>query len=169
MYAFLFFIIVPLIISNVLHMVVVKKNWFAFFTVPVSQSLFGKNKTWRGFIIVPVLNGLMLLTACLIQPFLLPADAFLTGYILGFAYTLFELPNSFLKRRLGIAPGGEAQKYRLFFMLLDKTDSSFGVSLASYFLLELSLTHTLLLFGISILTHIFFSWILVLVRVKKSF
>jgi len=32
----------------------------------------------------------------------------LVGFALGFAYVLFELPNSFIKRRLDIAPGKQA-------------------------------------------------------------
>jgi hypothetical protein len=163
------YIVVPLIISNTFHMVIVKKNIFAFLAIPVSTKLFGQNKTWRGFVIVPLLNALLLLMINLLWPYLSNVRALTVGFILGIAYMLFELPNSFLKRRLGIGPGDKAGKYRWLLMLIDKTDSSFGVSLFSYFLLDLSLVQLLELFLISVLTHIVFSYLLVTAGIKKSF
>jgi CDP-archaeol synthase len=163
------YIVVPLIISNVLHMVIVKKNIFSFLAIPVSTKLFGQNKTWRGFVIVPLLNAFLLLLINLLWPYLPNVRALIIGFLLGIAYMLFELPNSYLKRRLGIAPGGKAADHRWLLMLIDKTDSSFGVSLFSYFLLDISWVQVLQLFLISVLTHILFSYLLVTIRIKKSF
>ena len=163
------YIVFPLILSNIVHIVMVKKSVFSFLTKPISTSLFGQNKTWRGFAIVPLLNACILLTINLIVPYYSLKKAFIIGFLMGIAYMLFELPNSFLKRRLGIKAGEEADKHKELFMLLDKTDSSFGVSLLSYFLLNLSLLQTLQLFIISISTHIFFSWLLVIIKIKKRF
>ncbi len=163
------YIVVPLIISNVLHMVIVKKNFFSSLATPVSVKLFGQNKTWRGFVIVPLLNAFLLSMINLLWPYLSNVRALIIGFLLGIAYMLFELPNSYLKRRLGIGPGVNAGNLRWLLMLIDKTDSSFGVSLFSYFLLDLGLVQFLQLFLISVLTHIFFSLILVATGIKKSF
>ena len=163
------YIIVPLIISNVLHMVIVKKNLFSSLAVPVSAKLFGRNKTWRGFFIVSLLNSVLLLILNLLRPYLPNVQALFIGFFLGITYMLFELPNSYIKRRLGITPGDKAKNHRLLLMLLDKTDSSFGVSLFSYVFLHLSLYPALQVFLVSVLVHILFSYILVAIRIKKSF
>ena len=54
----------------------------------------------------------------------------MAGALFGFVYVLFELPNSFLKRRLDIQPGKTAQggKGALFFVI-DQIDSLLGVML----------------------------------------
>lgn len=169
MNAYLGFILVPLILSNVLHMFIVKRGLLPALCRPLSEPLFGKNKTWRGLITVPLLNGATLMLLCVFFPrFALP-EAFVLGATLGLAYMLSELPNSWLKRRAGIAPGGEAETHAWFFHLLDKTDSSLGVSLASFVLFDFSISETILLFAAASLTHVFFSWVLVVAGVKKSF
>ncbi|MBC8145714.1 MAG: hypothetical protein H7X80_09010, partial [bacterium] len=83
-------LILPLIISNIIHMVVIKKGWLPSLAVPISTPLFGANKTWRGFIVLPILNGFMTAMLSLGDPF---ASSLLLGAALGFVYMLFELPN----------------------------------------------------------------------------
>lgn len=161
------YILLPLIAANILHMVVVKKGIFASLAIPLSRGVFGLNKTWRGIVVVPVLNALLeLLLAGRFFGFLRALDI---GFLLGMAYVLFELPNSWLKRRLGIAPGGKAVRFRGVFVLLDKSDSCFGVSLVSWFLFDFSPGEVAELFVLSVAVHLFFSWLLVMVRVKRSF
>lgn len=166
---YFFYIIFPMIISNVLHMLVVKKNIWEGLTIPICASCFGKNKTWRGFILLPLLNGIVLFLLCLIYPVFSIGTGFLVGIILGLAYLICELPNSYLKRRLGISSGEKAKKNAWIFHLLDKTDSSLGVSLVSYFLLHLNIVEAIQLFFVAIFTHIFFSGLLVFIKIKKRF
>ncbi|WP_114783679.1 cytidylyltransferase family protein [Botryobacter ruber] len=165
----LLLLIVPLVVSNVLHMVVVKKNWLQVLAQPVSGQLFGGHKTWRGFLLLPVLNGAVLVLVVAVTK-AIPADtAFWLGAALGLAYMLAELPNSFLKRSRGIAPGESADRNKLLFRLLDKTDSAFGVCLLYYFLRDIALFEVVVLFLLSSGTHIFFSLLLVSLHLKKSF
>lgn len=102
------------------------------------RRVFGDNKTWRGFVVmVPAAacafwvlslvtgaarggTGLWPLTA--VQYALLGAWA-------GAGFMAGELPNSFLKRRLGIAPGEPAGSMRstLLHFLLDRIDSGIGM------------------------------------------
>ena len=78
---------------------------------PISRRLFGENKTWRGALMMTggtvgatvVLHRLPAYRRRLPEPVL--ANPVLHGALLGGACWLGELPNSFLKRRLGIAPG----------------------------------------------------------------
>jgi len=51
----------------------------------------------------------------------------LIGFLVGAAAMAAELPKSFLKRRLGIAPGAQASGIRgLVFHVTDQTDVVFG-------------------------------------------
>jgi len=122
---------VPVIVGGVLHMIVVKLDAFAFLKIPFNQTLFGANKTIRGAVIMPL--GCML--GFWILFLILPENTdritvdfyqfsiVLSGVILGMAYVLAELPNSFLKRRLGVAPGEVPEKNARLYILADQLDS----------------------------------------------
>ncbi|MDO8329066.1 MAG: CDP-archaeol synthase [Fluviicoccus sp.] len=134
----------PVIVGGVLHMVVVTRDLWPSLKVPVWQSLFGANKTWRGMLFMPVLTAL---GACLLYPVdpLLGSGSpfaghalWLAGAVAGIGYVLAELPNSFIKRRLGIAPGATPEQHKHFFILLDQLDSGIGVALAYVWFLGVS-------------------------------
>ncbi len=164
----IYIVLVPLIVSNVLHMMVIKKDVFPWLKRPISQQQFGANKTWRGFVFVSLVNAVLVYLLNFIFEFQLQ-QAFFFGFILGVAYMLFELPNSFMKRRLGIQAGKQAASNRVLFALIDKTDSAFGVSLAYFLMGNISFQNALMLFCISSCTHIIISQILVQFHIKKSF
>lgn len=164
----IYIVLVPLIVSNVLHMIVIKKDIFNVLTKPISSKLFGKNKTWRGFVFVPLVNGFVLYLLYILNEFQLQHPFFI-GCILGFAYMLFELPNSFLKRRLGIQAGEKAASKKVLFALIDKTDSAFGVSFVYFLMGNISFQFAVLLFFTSSATHIIISQTLVYLHLKKSF
>lgn len=159
----------PLILTNVLHMMVVKKDLFVALKIPLWSEGFGGNKTLRGLVFVPVINALITLsfhtalaTAWAIE------DVFFYGFGLGLAYVLFELPNSWLKRRLGIKPGKKADKFRFFFIFLDRFDSAFGVILFHCLWLGTDLSSFFLLLFFAVMIHFLISSILVLTQIKKE-
>lgn len=166
---YLFFI--PLIIGNVSHMVIVKQNWFQDLAYPISKILFGYNKTYRGVIVLPIITGLIaMLSSLLFGPFELSIgyDIYV-GLGLGLAYVLAELPNSYIKRRLGIANGEQSNKYKYLQYFTDKADSLIGV-LGFYFLVtEVSFTTVVLMFILSMILHVGISQLLVLIRIKRKF
>jgi len=162
-------ILVPMIFSNVIHMILVKKNVLPKLLIPISEPLFGANKTWRGVAIVSVLNAIFFWLVNLCIPTFTHSEALLFGAILGLLYVLFELPNSWLKRRLGIASGQAATKNAWLFMLLDKSDSALGIALGSKFLFNFTWLEAVQLFFIGVLVHVFFSWLLVVIGIKKRF
>jgi CDP-archaeol synthase len=75
------------------------------------KRLLGDNKSWRGALVMssgPLLAMLALSRADWYRAKLPPgADPAVLGAILGFSVVAGELPNSFIKRRLGIAPGAQ--------------------------------------------------------------
>ena len=160
--------IVPLILSNGLHMVVVKKNLFSVLNKPIWEWGFGLNKSWRGFVIVPLLNAIFLF--CFQVGFeKSPSETLFLGAFLGMCYMLAELPNSFIKRRIGIASGSSMQSRKWVFVIFDKTDSALGVTLGYSMLQSISFSMGLELFLCSVTAHVFISIILVKLHLKSSF
>jgi CDP-diglyceride synthetase len=80
------------------------------------RRLFGDHKTWRGAIVmlVGVVGAAALLSLWPWYWRRLPdgiqdAGPWTYGVLLGLGVVVGELPNSFLKRRIGIAPGAQAR------------------------------------------------------------
>ena len=184
--------LIPLIVSNVLHMVLVKKNGLNSLCIPLNSTLFGPNKTLRGFLFVPFVNGILYLVvnwpggwllSGLSSEYYLQQEInigdinFLNlllmqasiGAVYGLFYMLFELPNSWIKRRMGIASGESSTRFRWFFTLLDKTDSAIGVSLFFGFLNDFNIEMMLQFFLCASSLHFGISGLLVLSKIKKSF
>ncbi len=177
-------VLLPLLFANTVHMLIVKYRGLSFLNVPISISLFGANKTWRGIVVLP------LITEVFVQIFWrlwnytihLPLPPFGLGYWLGVFYVVGELPNSWLKRKMGIAAGEPSKKYRWLFTALDKLDSSFSVAVGSIVLMiayglddgkhsEFSLAYLMPILVLTVqnsITHWFFSWLLVKLKIKKT-
>ncbi len=159
-----------LILANSLHMFVVKLDFFSFLNIPISEKKFGKNKSIRGFVVVPILTALLFL---FFSEFFLDnysaSEKLIHGLLFGLVYCLFELPNSCFKRKMGIAPGQSHQSSNKLFIILDKTDSNFGCSILYCFLYGISLKNFLTLFTLGIFFHSLVSFVLVKLGVKKSF
>lgn len=149
----LLLLILPVVLAGVSNMVYVKLPVHRGLRVPMDggrtwrdgRRLFGDNKTWKGFF------GMIAFTAfwlgafealagavpqvARIAPFpfeawRFPWNGWLFGAWWGLGYVLFELPNSFLKRRLGIPAGQNAPGGRGFlFGLLDQADSVIGCTI----------------------------------------
>ncbi|MEN9399390.1 MAG: hypothetical protein RL632_491 [Bacteroidota bacterium] len=161
-------VLFPLILSNALHMWLVKKNVLAVLNRPIWEWGFGKNKTIRGFFLVPMFNMTFLFIFHGLFE-LKSEESLIIGFILGCCYVLAELPNSFMKRRLGIASGMSSQQSSRMFLIIDKTDSALGVSIAYFLLSDIALLTAVELFFCSVLVHVLFSYLLVKLRIKSSF
>ena len=116
----------PIVIGGVLHMVVVTHDHWPAWRRPLHEAWFGRNKTWRGLIVMPALTAAGGLT---LWP-LLGWQSIGVGAAAGLGYVLAELPNSFVKRRLGIGPGELPRQHRWLAVLVDQLDSGVGAALA---------------------------------------
>lgn len=137
---------VPVVIGGVLHMLAVTRNLLPALRVPIHAGLFGTNKTWRGMLLMPVLTafGALLLWPSeqwLGEQAVFSQSLWWGGLIAGLAYVLAELPNSWIKRRLGIAPGTTPSPWVI---LGDQLDSGIGVALAYWLVLDQPATVCLL-------------------------
>ena len=147
------------------------------------KRLFGDNKTWKGMLgyilfntLFSVLWGFTCQTGALHDlnffyqnhentlPFNL-----LIGVLLGLGYSLFELPNSFLKRRLDITPGKTVKGFwKVFFIFLDQADSVFGVALVVWFFYPLGILLYLLYVLVGAATHLFMNMMLYFMHLRKN-
>ena len=93
----------------------------------------------------------------------------LVGFLLGLGMTVGELPNSFAKRRLDIAPGkgGKGLKGIAFF-LFDQVDLAVGIWVFLLFLIGPSLQMVLWSFAITIVCHVAVSMIGYLLGMRKT-
>jgi CDP-diglyceride synthetase len=165
-------------------MVLVKRGALPFLEVPIHAELFGANKTWRGLVVMSISTELFVQFFWRLWNYSihLPLPPFGLGFWLGIFYVVGELPNSWLKRKMGIAAGESAVKNRWLFTALDKLDSSFSVAVGNISLITayglddgkhsgLSLSYLIPILFLTIqnsLTHWLFSWILVKLKIKKS-
>jgi len=90
----------------------------------MGKEFYGDSKTYLGFLVMPLFTmvaGLLLHhpIAKYISPSMNETPlAIIKFCILGFAYALGELPNSFIKRRLGVPPGKRGH-IRILLMIFD--------------------------------------------------
>ena len=165
----IYIVLLPSVLANVLHMFLVKKGVLSLLAWPIQERMFGQNKTYRGFIFITLLTATFSGVGSFFVESITAQQGMFTGALIGLAYSFFELPNSFLKRRLGIKSGGTSIRNKWAFIVLDKTDSTFGVSLVYFLVSDLSILQGLYLFFVSVALHVGFSFLLVAVKIKKSF
>lgn len=154
-------------------MIAVSRDWFSFLKIPVSRFLFGENKTLRGFILMPLFSipgaflGYQLLGDLELTIAIEGIHFVELGLLIGFVYVLFELPNSFIKRRMGIAPGDDAPRFRRLFIFFDQIDSSLGAAVVSLLLGAPLLTAACILAGGPVVAF-FVKRLLYVLKLKKT-
>jgi len=141
----LLWIAVPIIAAGLVHLMVLKFDLLpGLRRRPIDggltfrgRRLFGDNKTWRGAFVTIATTTLAAWTlarlsaCCWHLPILAPfavSHPLAWGLLLGVGYILGELPNSFAKRQLGIAPGASGQGLAgRVFWVIDQLDSLAGM------------------------------------------
>ena len=181
----------PVILAGIFNMIFCKLKVFKSIQVPMDggrtlsdgNRIFGDNKTWKGFVgylvfgtVFTVLWGEIIRNTALnsLDFFYINNEnkfAFnlLIGVLLGFAYALFELPNSFVKRRLGITPGKPATGIKkAIFVFVDQADSIFGCALVVWLFYNLGILKYLGFVLVGALTHIIFNMLLYFAHLRKN-
>jgi len=110
--------IAPVLAAGLVHVAVLKADLLPRLAIPLDggRNVLGSNKTLRGLILMPAATAAACrLQAALEQRYLrlgelsvLKTEPWTAGAVLGTAYIAAELPNSLVKRRLGIPAGGHA-------------------------------------------------------------
>ena len=160
---------VPLIFSGAVHMAVVKLNVLAALKIPIHKKLFGANKTWRGVVVMQLATALGVVLASVLWPDQFGGWNPLTlGVLLGLAYVVSELPNSFIKRRIGIEPGKRPPRHGGWFAFADQADSAIGCALVCGWALRLPAATVLILAAIGPAIHLIVNYSLYLMGLRKE-
>jgi len=138
----------PILMAGLVHVAVITLDLVPVLARPIDgglrwrgRPLLGRNKTWRGFVVMPAATAVTITAqqALTVRSRRLAGlaplrrgapPAWVVGAICGAAYVLAELPNSFVKRRLGIAPGSSAPRARAAQYVIDQLDSVVGCAVA---------------------------------------
>jgi CDP-2,3-bis-(O-geranylgeranyl)-sn-glycerol synthase len=134
-------LILPVILAGLGHVAVLKTRLIPRLAWPLDggrqwggRPLYGPNKTWRGLLVMTALTGWLTLLQAAVER-RLPEPGVTSGYrlppwlagsLMGLTYCLAELPNSFVKRRLGIPPGGRWTAHGRTQYIVDQIDSVAG-------------------------------------------
>lgn len=193
MYLFdLFLACTPAALFGILTSIFMKLPVLNFLKTPIdrgrilsdNQRLFGENKSWKGLAISIIFYGVSILLFYKLYPLspwfqkhslirydLIPSAtaAFLWGGLQGLGYRLFELPNSYLKRRLNIAPGSQASGLLgLTFLFIDQVDSLFGLFLFLPLYYNPPLSEAILLFSMATFVHFLLHYLFCFLRLKET-
>ena len=148
-----------------------------------NKRIFGDNKTWKGFFGYIILNIIFSIVIGFIYKlfnieyldfFYINHDNtilynILIGFLIGLFYALFELPNSFLKRRLDIKPGKTIKGFKkVFFIFLDQADSIFGIALVVWMFYPIGIWIYLLYILVGAFTHILINMLLYLLHLRGN-
>jgi CDP-diacylglycerol--serine O-phosphatidyltransferase len=169
-------ILLPLMFANIVHMVFIKKDYLAVLKTPLSISLFGANKTYRGFVVVGFFSFLFVEIYQVLNSYLFHSQSIwdsiaypsLASFSLGIIYCLGELPNSYLKRKMGVAPGKTSQRYKYAFILLDHIDSNVPSYLFLCLFSSLSIINAIIFSLITILIHFATNYLLFVLGIRKN-
>ena len=99
-----FFLLLPAMIANMTPVLLKMK----YLNTPINENLFGKNKTWRGFIGAIIIGSLSYFLLVKLN-FVNSANSFYLIVLVGFLFSLGaiggDLIESFLKRKMNIKAG----------------------------------------------------------------
>ena len=181
----------PIILAGISNMIFVKAPFLNGLRKPMDRGvvlwdqkrLFGDNKTWKGFLGMIVLTGFwMWILGQLDAHFKWARDLnlidlsrfshieqWLYGGLWGLGYVLFELPNSFIKRRIDIPPGKNVSgMVGHFFKFIDQADSVLGCLIFMLFFFKPTLEQAFLIFAVGVAIHFAVNIALYLVGLKNQ-
>ncbi len=180
----------PLILGGILNMVFTKTDIYKRYKYPIDcnknwidgKRIFGGNKTIIGFIsmiVFCIITQIVWGYSCEIMGisdrnslYKIYENSFLfnlfVGFLFGFIYVLFELPNSFIKRRFNIVPGETDKGVKGFiFFIIDQIDSLIGVFLVLMYFNGMSVVDYFIYLIIGAITHIVINLILFVIKVRR--
>jgi hypothetical protein len=180
----------PVIVAAVLNMVWVTLPWARSLNRPIDagaaladgRRVLGDHKTWKGLLGLVVLGALagavwgqVIHGSSLEQYNLFYARHdnsvgfnLFTGALQGLVYAVFELPNSFLKRRVGISPGRRhGGAWTVLFVVLDQIDSVAGCALLVAVFAPVGWAFVLVTIALGGITHLVLNLFLYALRLRK--
>lgn len=181
----------PVILAGILNMLFVKTAFCKKHNAPIDaekcfidgKRIFGENKTWTGFFGMTAAGAVSQVIWGILCRLAFPELNYFyeyhpntllfnlcTGTLTGFTYVLFELPNSFIKRRLDIPCGktDKGIKGKIFF-LVDQIDSLIGVGLVFALIYPMPVWQYFLYILFGAVIHIAVNLILYKIKIRRNF
>jgi hypothetical protein len=183
--------LLPVIVAAMANMAWVTVRWGAALDRPIDagatwsdgRRVLGDNKTWKGIVGLLVLGAFAgagwgaLISGTALEPY----DLFYVGHqntigynlavgaLQGLAYGVFELPNSFLKRRVGISPGQRhTGAWAVVFVVIDQIDSVLGCALLVVVVAPVGWAFVLVTVIVGGVTHLVLNLLLYAVRLRRT-
>ena len=139
------------------------------------KRLFGDNKTIRGLIFMPLLTMIFggfiyFLLKGFVNQKISTINAVAYYFFVGLAYSLGELPNSFIKRQLSISPGNSHRNNSVknIFKIIDTFDSLIIVGIVYILLFNFSIINVLLAIAIGGILHLCTDQLMIKLNLKKK-
>ena len=180
----------PVVLGAAANMLMTKTAFFQKHKSPIDggktfrgKRIFGDNKTWIGFLYYILLcAAAQVLVGLLCRGFQLDSMNrmyavhenrlpynLLVGACFGLAYALFELPNSFLKRQMGIGSGGHRKGVTgVFFFILDQIDSLIGCAIVIGIFTDAGFSELVQYILLGAAVHILVNLLLMALHARKS-
>lgn len=182
---------IPLILGGISNMIFTKSRLYKSNNYPIDgyktlkdgKRIFGENKTIIGFVSMTLFIavyqviwgvtcryiGIEHLNDWYIKNGNTLGTNIITGTATGIIYMIFELPNSFIKRRLDIQPGRTpCGKAGFVFFVIDQIDSLIGVFMFLAIYSEIGISQYFAYLSLGGLTHIIINLTLFKLKVRKN-
>ena len=181
----------PIIMSGLFNMIFCKSSLMKSLQVPMDfdcnfvdgKRIFGSHKTWKGFFGYIVFNAFSsilwgsLCNLCNINQynyFYINHENtilynMLIGALLGFTYAIFELPNSFMKRRLNIVPGKTSNNWtKIIFVFIDQVDSIVGCALLIWLFYDIGMVIFVAYIIFGFVSHLFMNMFMFKLKLRRD-
>ncbi len=186
-----FYTLLPVVMAGICNMILVKLPVLGFLKTPMDNEavcadgkrLFGANKTWKGFWGMVFFTGFWMwvfgtldntfswaqgLSLIDYHHFSAVQELFY-GFLWGLGYVLFELPNSYVKRRIDIPPGENRTGFTgHLFKFIDQADSVLGCMIFMLFFYIPTPLEAAALFVAGVIIHYLINILLFLVGLKNQ-
>jgi hypothetical protein len=176
-------VILPVLFAGLTFIYYLKWNKIALLNTPLDfgfkingKRVFGENKTIKGPIIMGIFTAVYgYIIFRLIENFqhkhIDSPYLFLALLIIGVSYSLGELPNSFIKRQLGIIPGSIPTEGlpKYIFRIVDTFDSLLLVGLLYYLLFHFSILSIICAILLGGVIHLITDKLMMHLRLKGQF
>lgn len=177
----LLILILPVLLAGITFIFFLKWNRNRYLNQPLDLGitinglrLFGNNKTIQGPLFMSIGTSLFGFLVCSILknslPFQLsPAQTLLSYFLVGISYSIGELPNSFLKRRLSIPPGKAYPKgfLRILFKIFDTFDSLIAITVCYILLFKIDYWPVLIALAAGGFLHLLTDTLMIKLHLKK--
>jgi dolichol kinase len=179
----IFTLTLPILIPGIILIVVLKLKWLCFLDFPLDlgeslggKRIFGNNKTIRGFVVMMIMAiavayflnlELMNNLSLFIHP-IFNKSPVIIGIIYSISYTVGELINSFIKRRLNIFSGQLNKSFIKLQTFFDLSDGIIFVALLLWLIFSISFFEILPAVLIGIFLHLVTDYLMKQLHLKYS-